>query len=191
MKGRDSIEDINKALEQMGEPPLDPKHDVVQTRFVEEKVPVDVPDAAAAAGVDEDGEGKAIQLLEPPGYKRCELVFSNGRGLLIDMQYEDLVAEVRAFLADPSRDFLELPDIQVLGGDREGNGGVVAAVPMSFSRRALEGVQSMARAWAKRVPGYEQDGGKGKVAIIRGDQAKQVLVHLNNGQRRQLERQRN
>ncbi len=176
---KDSVRAINEALGAMGEPPLS-KEDVVQTRYVGHSEAVEVP--------AEEADEKRIHLLEPPGFRRCEIVFANGRGLLIDMQYEDLMRSIEAFLAEPRAQFLELPDIQVLGGDREGNGGVVVAVPMSFSRRALEGVQTVGVAWAKRVPGQEKEGGVGKVAVIRGDQAKQVLVNLNNKHRRQLER---
>lgn len=176
---KDSVKDINQALAALGEPPLGPG-DRVQTRFVEERTEV-VPDQA-----EEAAEAKQIELLEPPGFKRCELVLMNGRGLLLDMQYEELVEKVRGFLADASQDLLELPAIEVLGGDREGNGGVCAAVPMSFSRRQLEMLSTMSVAWAKRVPG-QLSGSKGKIAVIRGDDAK-VVVEMTNKQRRQLER---
>ena len=187
---KDTVKDINAALSAMGEPPLGPS-DKVQTRYIEERSE-SKPVTAAEADVDEDEEEKRIELLAPPGYRRCELIFTNGREVLLDMQYEDLVVMLDEFFADASRSVLELPNVQVLGGTRtaqgEVEGGVVLALPTRFSRRALELVQSIGVCYAKRVPGIEHQGGKGKVAVIRGETAKSVLVQLNNTQRRQLER---
>jgi hypothetical protein len=170
----DSRQEINRRLAEMGEPPLG-EADLVQSRFVEE-----------STDVSTEGDEKKIALVEPPGYLRSHLFFMNGREVIVDMQLADLVAAVRDFNADPSRDFLELPHIELVGGDQQGNGGVVLATPTHFSRKALELVQSMGVTYARRVPGEEKSGGKGKVAVIRGGEADQVLVNLNRMQRRAL-----
>ena len=176
---KDSVQKINRVLAEMGEPPLG-KGDVVQTRYVEDEQPVDGNGAA---------EGKEIELVQPPGYRRSSLVFANGSERLIDMQYEDLVEKVRAFIADPALDYLELENIQVAGADQAGNGGIVFSVPVAFSRRALETqLTSMCCVYAKRAPGKEQEGGKGKIAVIRGGDASRVLVDLNAQERRRIER---
>lgn len=170
----ESREEINEVLAQMGEPPLGPK-DVVQTRFVEEHKELEVAEAKPA-----------IKLLEPPGYRRSHLFFMNGRQVDFDMQLEDLVAAVRDFNAHPERDYLELPHIEAVGSQEENN-IVVVANPTFFTHRALELLQSMGVSWMKRVPGQESNA-PGKVAVVRGDEAKAVIVHLNNDQRRRLER---
>lgn len=178
---KDSVSDVNKALAEMGEPPLG-KGDVVQTRYVEDEQPTESPQP------DVD-DSKQIELIQPPGYRRSSLVFSNGSERLIDMQYEDLVERVRAFLAEPAADFLELENIQVTGADQQGNGGVVFSVPVTFSKRALElTLTSICCVYAKRAPGKEQEGGKGKIAVIRGGDASRVVMELNSQQRRRIER---
>jgi len=166
----DSREEINRVLAEMGEPPLGP-NDVLQTQFVED-------------GERPDGE-KTIRLLEPPGYRRSHLFFMNGRQVDLDMDIEVLVAKVRDFNAHPEQDFLELPHIEAVGPE---NNNVVVASPTYFTHRALELLQSMGVSWMKRVPGQETSG-PGKVAVVRGDAAKAVIVNMNREQRRRLERQ--
>ncbi len=165
----DSREELNRALAEMGEPPLGPS-DVVQSQFVE--------DALA------DGEEKTIKLLEPPGYRRAHLFFMNGRQVDLDLQVEDLVARVRDFNVHLERDYLELPHIEAVG---EQANAVVVANPTYFTHRALELLQSMGVSWMRRVPGQET--ANGKVAVVRGDDAKAVIVNMNREQRRRLERQ--
>ncbi len=166
----DSREELNRALAEMGEPPLGPS-DVVQSQFVE--------DALA------DGEEKTIKLLEPPGYRRAHLFFMNGRQVDLDLQVEDLVARVRDFNVHLERDYLELPHIEAVG---EQANAVVVANPTYFTHRALELLQSIGVSWMRRVPGQET-ATPGKVAVVRGDDAKAVIVNMNREQRRRLERQ--
>jgi hypothetical protein len=169
----DSRQEINQVLAQMGEPPLGPG-DKVQTQFVEE------------SAMSVEAEDKTIQLLEPPGFKRCHIFFANGRQLDLDMQIEELVAAVRDFMAHPERDFLELPHIEAVG-EQGTTPVVVVANPTYLPHRALELMQSMGISWMRRVPGQEVTA-PGKVAVVRGNDAKSVIVSMNREQRRRLER---
>ncbi len=96
-----------------------------------------------------------IELLEPAGHQRANMVLANGRYLILDIQLEDLVAQVRAFLADEARDFLELAVIEVVGGDKDATVPIVIANPIFLSRHAIEQMHSMSRVWAKQVPGQK------------------------------------
>lgn len=181
----DTVEDINQALAEMGEPPLGPG-DAVQTAYVEAGGG-DVAELADDNLVDAD-EKPAIKLLEPPGFKRCSIIFMNGREVILDMQLEDLVVAVDEFLADGARAFLELQKIEGIGANENDPRTVWMQIPIRFSRRALEMLQSMQVVYAKHVPGVASAGGKGKVAVVRGEEAKQVIVQLNRQQRRSLQR---
>jgi hypothetical protein len=167
----DSRETVNRALEEMGEPPLGP-NDIVQSEFVESPQPAD---------------GPKIKLLEPPGYRRSHLFFMNGRQVDLNLQVEELRDLVRDFQAHAERDFLELPHIEAVGDQKEGS-VVIVSNPTFFSHRALELLQSIGVSWMKRVPGEEMSA-PGKVAVVRGDEAKSVIVNMNREQRRRLQRE--
>ncbi len=188
----DTHEEINQVLAQMGEPPLGGR-DVVQTS------PPEHADVAAATA-ELNGERK-IERIEPPGFKRCSLIFANGREVFLDMQLDELVAAVRAFNAarrsrpwwafwragwSADKDFLQLPYIQLVGGDQQGNGGVCVQTPIHFSHRAIELLQSMGELWLKRVPG--QVSSNGKVAVVSGGDAKNVILEMNRRQKRDARR---
>jgi len=168
----DTREDVNRVLRDMGEPPLG-EHDVVQSN---DQV-VDVGDA--------EGE-KQIALVEPPGYRRANMVFLNGRYLLFDLQDDELLRLVKEFLEDPNpkRQYLTLPLIDSIG---EQPNEVMVAAPVHLTRKALELVQSIGRSWPLKVPGRATT--DAKITVARGSDAERVLqqVGLNHSQRRRVQ----
>jgi hypothetical protein len=169
----DTEADVNNALHLMGEPPLG-EHDVVQSN-----------DQVVEVVADADGK-KEIQLVDPPGHRRANMVFLNGRHLFIDMQDDELLQLVDEFLEDPNpkRKYLTLPLIDVVGKEPH---EVVAAAPIHLTRKALELLQSIGRSWVPKVPGQATT--DSKIPVIRGSEAEQLLnqVGLNRSQRRRLQ----
>jgi len=166
----ESREEVNAALAAMGEPPLN-EDDVVRT---------------SGDQVLETAVAKHIELVEPAGYRRANLVFLNGRFLLIDMQDDELVEKVNAFLDDPNPNnrYLSVPIIDTIDEGKPTE--VVVAAPIHLTRRALEMMQSIGRSWPKKVPG--QAPADSRIPVVRGSDAERVLQHIkpNREQRRRL-----
>lgn len=131
----DTREEINAALAEMGEPPLGAA-DVVNGHGA-------VEDSALSP--------KRIHGVEPRGHKRSDLVFTNGRRVIVDLTRDELVAAVRAFNADLDGDYLEIPTIDVVG-ENEAD-AVIVRNDMMISRRAAEQIATMGHYWSKHVPG--------------------------------------
>ncbi len=171
----DSHEEVDRVLREMGEPPLG-EHDVVHST---DQV-VELGDVAA-----ENGD-KHIELIEPPGFRRANLVFMNGRYLLFDMQDDELLAAVDEFLndPDPKRKYLTLPLIDTVGKEPH---DVVVAAPIHLTRRGLELMQSIGRSWPAKVPGQATT--DARIPVVRGSDAEKVLgqLNLNRTQRRRLQ----
>ncbi len=175
----ESTEEINRALAEMGEPPL--QGDVVQASPPEH---AELAPATAEADAEAEG-GKRIELVEPPGHRRANLFFLNGRVLFIDMQDDELLQTIRDFLKDrnPDSEFLTLPLVDKVG---EGKNEVVVAAPIHLARKQLELLSSVGRSWMPKVPG--EASAESKVEIVRGSEAAAVL-HLSREQRRRMARQ--
>jgi uncharacterized protein YlzI (FlbEa/FlbD family) len=161
----DTREDINNALAEMGEPPLGAGEDVVGG------------DQVAPA----NGE-KHIELLEPPGQPRCQLVFMNGRSVIVDQSYEDVMAEIRDFHAHPEQDFLRLDVIDVVEAKPF---PIVVRDPTSFSRRAMETMQSAGRFWTKFLPGGRMDLAGGPVGELQANAELAKTLQIVGGNRAQ------
>jgi hypothetical protein len=171
----DSREEVNRVLAEMGEPPLG-SQDIVQA-------------IAESAGdvADQVQDDKPIELLEPPGHRRANIVFLNGRFLYIDMQEDELLAKVDAFLDDPNPKsrYLTLPIIDTVNQGKKDE--IVVAAPIHLTRKALELLQSIGRSWVPKVPG--ESVATGKVAVVRGSEAEAVVAAMrpNREQRRRLQ----
>jgi len=175
----ESKQEINDVLAAMGEPPLDTR-DVIQTTAHI------VSGTLATVAADDASPTPTIELPEPPGHRRANLFFLNGRTLFIDMQGDELLEQVRTFLRDqnPQSDFLTLPLIDTVG---EGKNEVVVAVPIHLARKQLELLSSVGTSWMKKPPG-EATTNSG-VAVVRGSEAAAVL-NLNREQRRRMKHNR-
>ncbi len=175
----ESREEVNRVLAEMGEPPLGPSDVGVQASPPEH---VDVAEATSEANAE--GE-KRIELVEPPGHRRANLFFLNGRVLFIDMQDDELLSTIREFLRDrnPESEFLTLPLVDKVG---EGKNEVMVAAPIHLARKQLELLSSVGRSWMPKVPGEAST--DSKVEIVRGHEAAQVL-NLSREQRRRMGRQ--
>ena len=169
-------EEVNRVLAEMGEPPLG-SQDIMQAIAQSS----DVGEVAKQAQDD-----KHIDLVEPSGHRRANMVFLNGRHLFIDMQDDELLEKVRAFLEDrnPTSQYLTLPIIDKVG---EGNSEVVVAAPIHLTRKALELLQSIGRSWLPKVPGQATT--DSKVSVVRGSEAEAVIAAIkpNREQRRRLQ----
>jgi hypothetical protein len=175
----ESRKDVNRILGEMGEPPLG-SADILQS-------PLEHADVAqTTAEANAEGEQPYIEMKEPKGFRRANLFFLNGRTLFIDMQDDELLQTIRDFLRDqnPESEFLTLPLIDTVG---EGKDEVTVAAPIHLARKQLELLSSVGRSWMKQVPGQATT--NSGVAVVRGEDAKTVILNMNREQRRRLRRQ--
>lgn len=121
--------------------------------------------------VDQEQE-RHIYLPPQPGHRRACLRFRNGLTQNLDMQPEELTAEIDAFLADPERAWLELRDAVY---------GEVYAVP----KRVVEKeVLDVLVAWVQNPA--PQQGSRGNGVVV----AREMPDFPGFNQQQELERRR-